>query len=88
LLSSLLVSAAHAEDWPLLRLCYESQDLPPYTSAPAGAAADHPGLVLELIEQAARSAQLQLVLHRQPWKRCPRGPPRCQRWRVRRRVVG
>ncbi|WJN57731.1 hypothetical protein [Pseudomonas sp. SO81] len=70
LLSGLLVSAVHAEDWPQLRLCYESQDLSPYTSAPPGLAAEHPGLVMELIEQAARTAQLQLVLHRQPWKRC------------------
>jgi len=70
LLSSLFVSTGHAEDWPQLRLCYENQDLSPYTSAPVGTAAGHPGLVVELIEQAARSAQLRLVLHRQPWKRC------------------
>lgn len=70
LLGSLLVTPVRAENWPQLRLCYENQDLSPYTSAPVGASADHPGLILELIERAAYSARLQLVLHRQPWKRC------------------
>lgn len=62
--------AAAEEDWPRLRLCYELGGLPPYTHPPAETSAKEPGLIIELIQQAAYQAKLRLDLHQQPWKRC------------------
>lgn len=70
LLGCLQAGAALAEEWPRLRLCYELGGLPPYTSPPPGAQAAEPGLIIELIQQAAYQARLRLDLHQQPWKRC------------------
>ncbi|QKE63002.1 hypothetical protein HNE05_06380 [Aquipseudomonas campi] len=66
---SCAVTAAE-EEWPRLRLCYELGGLPPYTHSPAETAAEEPGLIIELIQQAAYQAKLRLDLHQQPWKRC------------------
>lgn len=54
----------------MLRLCYESEDLVPYTAPQPNSPVGQPGLLLELVEQAARQARLRLDLHRRPWKRC------------------
>ncbi|MEO4048273.1 hypothetical protein AAFN46_14460 [Pseudomonas sp. CAU 1711] len=71
LLSGAWASVATAEgEWPRLRLCYEVGGLPPYTSSPPGWPAEQPGLVIELIQQAANQARLRLDLHQQPWNRC------------------
>lgn len=70
LLGCLLAIPACAENWPRLRLCYELGGLPPYTSPPDGAPLEQPGLIIELIQQAAYQARLRLDLHQQPWKRC------------------
>lgn len=71
LLSATLAIPALGEPLPVLRLCHELEDLPPYIgSAESRHDLSQPGLVLELIEQAARQAQIQVQLHRQPWLRC------------------
>lgn len=71
LLTSVLAALAQAEPLPVLRLCYELEGLPPYiNTAEADRDLPQPGLVLELIEQAARQAQVRVQTHRQPWKRC------------------
>ncbi len=71
LLISLLATPALAESLPLLRLCHELEDLPPYISITENNRDWlQPGLVLELIAQAARQAQVQVEMHRQPWMRC------------------
>lgn len=62
--------AAAEEDWPRLRLCYELGGLPPYTHSPDDMPAEQPGLIIELVQQAAYQAKLRLDLHQQPWKRC------------------
>lgn len=62
--------AAAEEDWPRLRLCYELGGLPPYTRSPAETSTEAPGLIIELIQQAAYQAKLRVDLHQQPWKRC------------------
>lgn len=71
LLVSLLAMPAFAEERPMLRLCHEVEDLPPYIITQThDQLPPQPGLVLELIERAAEQAQVHLELHRQPWKRC------------------
>ncbi|WP_068826058.1 substrate-binding periplasmic protein [Pseudomonas sp. BMS12] len=70
-LGSLSFAAAAAEEnWPRLRLCYELGGLPPYTGPPEQAPTEQPGLIIELIQQAAYRTKLRLDLHQQPWKRC------------------
>lgn len=64
LLSPLL---ATAENRPTLRICYEIDDYPPFIGAFQDA---EPGLLLELIQAAARQAEVDLEFQRQPWKRC------------------
>lgn len=71
LLTLVLAAPAFAEPLPLLRLCHELEDLPPYISSnESNRDLPQPGLVLELIERAARHAQVQVQMHRQPWMRC------------------
>lgn len=62
--------AAAEHDWPRLRLCYELGGLPPYVHSPGETAVEEPGLIVELVQQAAYQAKLRLDLHQQPWKRC------------------
>lgn len=72
LLLGVLAGSATADDnWPLLRLCHEIEDLPPYinTSA-ANQQLPQPGPIIELLELAARQAEVRLELQRRPWKRC------------------
>ena len=61
---------ALAADPEVLRICYEAEDSLPFW----GPAGDHgtpgQGLVLDLIESAAKQAGLRLELQRRPWKRC------------------
>ena len=68
LLVCLFAGPLSAEQRSQLRLCYELGGLPPYTS-PA-LPAEQPGLIIELIQQAAQQAGLSLKLHQEPWKRC------------------
>lgn len=71
LLAALTGSATADDSWPLLRLCHEIEDLPPYINT--SAANQHlpqPGPLIELLELAARQAEVRLELQRRPWKRC------------------
>lgn len=68
----LLPALAMAEERTRLRLCIEDGGLPPYTSPPSHAQPGQPGLVIELVEQAARQIGVQVDLHQKPWKRCVR----------------
>lgn len=71
LLTAALAVPVQAESLPVLRLCHELGGLPPYiNTAEADRDLPQPGLILELIEQAARQAQVQVQTHQQPWKRC------------------
>ena len=58
---------AMADNRPALRICYEIDDYPPFIGAFELA---KPGLLLELIQAAARQAEVDLEFQRQPWKRC------------------
>lgn len=66
LLLPLMPACALAEH-PLLRICYESDDAMPFWTDAQQA---KPGLLVELIQAAARQADLRLAFQRQPWKRC------------------
>ncbi len=57
-------------DQTRMRLCYEDQHYWPYLAGTTDIPSIQPGFVLELIQQAAQATNIQLVLHRRPWKRC------------------
>jgi polar amino acid transport system substrate-binding protein len=69
-LALLAPATALAATPEVLRLCYETEDSKPFW----GTVADHrmpgQGLLLDLIQSAAKQANLRLELQRQPWKRC------------------
>ncbi len=68
---SLLMPATVLADAPqVLRICYETQDSLPFYAAVTEQSPARPGLLLELIQSAAKQANLALELQRQPWKRC------------------
>lgn len=66
LLLTLLPACALAEH-PRLRICYETEDAPPFIGDHQSAT---PGLLLELVKSAAQQLDLPLEFQRQPWKRC------------------
>jgi polar amino acid transport system substrate-binding protein len=61
---------ALAEPAEVLRLCYEAEDSLPFWGVGADSHAPGQGLLLDLIQSAAKQANLHLELQRQPWKRC------------------
>lgn len=63
----LLAAPVWAEPPVALRLCIEPSGVEPYI---VDAAAAQPGLLLELVERAAKQAGVDLAIHSQPWKRC------------------
>lgn len=69
-LSLLLPTTVLADAPQVLRICYETQDSLPFYSAVTDQSPAGPGLLLELIQAAAKQANLSLEFQRQPWKRC------------------
>lgn len=67
LLGSASAMAATPE---VLRICYEIEDSLPFWAAVADQSAPGQGLLIDLIQSAAKQANLRLEFQRQPWKRC------------------
>lgn len=70
LLTLLSATRALAAAPEVLRVCYEVEDSPPFWSAVSEHDASAQGLLIDLIQSAAKQANLRLELQRQPWKRC------------------
>lgn len=52
----------------LLRVCYENSEMQPYTHGDD--VSPEPGFLPDLIEQASKESNLNLVFYRRPWGRC------------------
>ncbi|ABC31796.1 ABC-type amino acid transport/signal transduction systems, periplasmic component/domain [Hahella chejuensis KCTC 2396] len=71
LLQGLWTPTALAEP-PPIRICYESDHMPPYSLSDAEALRDRAGVLPELIDIAAERVGLPYKFYRRPWKRCIR----------------
>ncbi|WLQ14764.1 transporter substrate-binding domain-containing protein [Hahella aquimaris] len=71
LLQGLWTPTALAEP-PPIRICYESDPMPPYSLSDADALRDRAGVLPELIRISAERVGLLYKFYRRPWKRCIR----------------
>ena len=53
-----------------LRAAYEDKSLPPYYTGTDGVDPDFPGVSVELLQEAAKAADIELQFVRMPWVRC------------------
>lgn len=54
-----------------VKICYESTDNPPYIGSSLDqASAPHPGILVELVDQAVRDSGLTPEFYRSSWQRC------------------